>query len=205
MGAVAAMTASLAAIALASMLAVDRPIASTYESKPQAEQRWARIAVSMAHIAAHPPAEWHWRGEVGALQLVRGEVTIADHESHFGWFVHGGFKRGGGAVCLAQLDPGEVRKLHFDPESLVGFDDASTERCFYASAIVLGRMRDLAERRCSDAGHWFAPTVAAYGSGRGCVPTGAWVNGVRARAATYERTGDRRPLPARVLALLEAA
>jgi hypothetical protein len=194
---------SLAAVALSAMLAVDHPVASAHETADEAMFRWSRIASALARVANDPPREWRWLDAMGRLQLVRAEVTIGKHESNFTWAVHAGVKRGGHSVCLTQVEPREARKLGYDPESLVGTDDEATERCFRASVTILANMRELAEHRCSSARHWFAPAVAAYGSGRGCVPEGEWAKGVAARERTYERTGMRKALPASVAAMLE--
>jgi hypothetical protein len=196
---------SLAALALSAMLAIESPAAVPGETRDEATVRWAKIAHAVALVAEDPPTSWRWRGRLGELQLVRAVVTIAKHESHFALRVHDGRKRGGGAVCLMQLDPPTARKFGFEPEALVGLDDDSTFRCFYAGATILAKSRGLAEARCWGAAHWFAPTVAAYGSGAGCVPRGEWANGVAKRAATYDRTGRRKPLSTTALEILEAA
>lgn len=193
----------LATLALAAMLRIDRPIETEHELYEDAVVRWGKIAESIAYVAENPPPAWRWRGELGRLQLVRAEVTIMHHESHFSERVHSGVKRGGGAVCLTQIDPMTAKRFGFEPESLLGLDDASTRRCVYASVTILAKSRELAEARCSDAKHWFAPSVAAYGSGSGCVPAGKWAKGVAARMTTYNRTGDRRAIPWNIALLME--
>jgi anaerobic selenocysteine-containing dehydrogenase len=173
------------------------------ESTEESLERWATIALADAAVAANPPAEWHWRGADGRLQLVRALVTIARHESAFWRSVHEGRLRGAaGEACLVQIHPDTARRLGIDLDSLVGIDQAATERCLRAGAIVLAMARELAECRCQAAPHWFAPSIAAYGSGAGCVPEGSWVKGVEERVVTYARTGFRRPLGDDALALL---
>jgi hypothetical protein len=196
---------SLVALALAAMLATgERPHATPCETLRAAEARWVGIARAYARIAEAPPAEWRWRGAASKLQIIRAGVTIARHESHFTRDVQVGEKRGGGAVCLMQVDPDEARKLGEDPEAMVGASDEALDRCLRVGVIILARMRGQAEAKCWNAPHWFGPTVAGYGSGAGCVPlTTEWAEGVAARVRTYERTGVRRPLPKRMNELLE--
>jgi hypothetical protein len=195
---------SLAAIALGAMLATgEKPHATPCETLQAAETRWVGIARGYGRAAEAPPPEWRWRSELGKLQLVRALVAIGRHESRFRRDVQVGEKRGGGAVCLQQLEPVEVRKLGEDPEQLVGVSDEAIDRCLRVGTIMLARMRAQAEARCYGAPHWFGPTVAGYGSGKGCVPAGDWIEGVAARVRTYERTGVRRSLPARMRELLE--
>jgi hypothetical protein len=187
-------TGSLAAIALASMLAISRPIETPDECIEDAVARWGLIARVIGHVAEEPPSEWRWGGPVGQLQLVRGVVTIMKHESTFSYRVHAGLKRGGHAVCLLQIEPSEAARVDVEPEALVGVNEAATELCVRTGVRMLGRMRSLAEHRCSGS-HWFGASVAAYGSGAGCVPTGKWAEGVAARVVTYGKTAFRKPLP----------
>ena len=180
---------------------------SRTETEAEALARWATIAVVVARVAKDPPSEWRWTSNAGRLQLVRAVVTIMRHESAFWRSVHEGRLRGGlGEVCLAQIRPVVARQFGIDPESLVGLDAAATERCVRASVLILAKSRNLAERRCSRAPHWFAPTVAAYGSGSGCTPCpgSEWAEGVTAREATYWKTGARKPLSTTALEILGA-
>lgn len=173
------------------------------ETYDEGMARYAIIARAVTRVANNPPAEWVWLGRLGALQIVRAEVTIARHESGFWRSVHEGKLRGpAGEACLVQIHPATARHFGIDLESLVGLDEDSTYRCIYAGVFVLAKARVLAERRCHDGKHWFEPTIAAYGSGKGCVPTGDWVNGVQARVNTYAKTGMKNTLPSDVLALL---
>lgn len=188
------MISSLAAIAMSAMLAIDKPIATHDERLSDAVERWAMIARVIGKVGNDPPTEWRWNDEAGKLQLVRSSVTIARHESDFAYSVHVGRKRGGGAVCLNQIDPSTAARFDIEPEALVGVNEEATERCFRAEVMLLARSRSLAEHQCSTAAHWFGPSVAAYGSGSGCVPTGKWAAGVKARERTYALTGYRRPL-----------
>lgn len=193
------MIQSLATIALAAMLAVDHPVETRDECIDEAVARWAMIARVIGRIAEHPPQEWRW----APIQLIRSSVTIAEHESRFRRDVHAGKKRGGGAVCLTQIDPAVAAMFDWQPESLVGVNEEATERCFRAEVVILAKARLLAERECSTAKHWFAPSVAVYGSGKGCVPHGRWATGVEARERTYVRTGYRKQLPAFMVAMVE--
>lgn len=192
------MVSSLAAIALSAMLAIDHPVETRDECIDEATARWAMIARVIGRIAEHPPEEWRW----APIQLIRSSVTIAEHESRFRRDVHIGKKRGGGAVCLTQIDPAVAAMFDWQPESLVGVNEEATERCFRAEVVILAKARSMAEHRCSG-GHWFAPSVALYGSGKGCVPTGKWAAGVEARERTYIRTGARKQLPAFMLEMVE--
>lgn len=186
------------------------PSWSRQETEAEGMERWATIAVSVERVAVTPPPEWVWRGAAGELQLTRALVTIARHESAFWRSVQEGRLRGTrGEVCLIQAMPATARAFGYDPESLVGIDAEATERCFRVGAAILGNMRRKAERtaHCRDAlwRHWFEPTIALYGSGADCIPTGDWVKGVADRVHSYELTAQRAPLPQFAIELIEAA
>lgn len=183
------------------------PMWSRQETEPEALERWATIAVAVEAVAKRPPVEWRWGGAVGELQLTRALVTIARHESAFWRSVHEGRLRGAqGEVCLEQIQTKTAWAFGYDPETLVGVDRESTERCLRVGAIVLAKARDAAERKagCADVMRysWFQGAIAIYGSGAGCVPEGDWTQGVSARMRTYDRTGVRKRLPELAVQLL---
>lgn len=173
---------------------------SRRETAAEGMDRYATIARANAKVCSNPPPAWKPRW--GSLACSRGETTIARHESAFWRSVHEGRLRGpAGEVCLVQLHPAVLRSLGIDPESLVGIDDAATERCLRVGVELLGLARGLVEQQESVPEHWFGPSVATYGSGAlGVSLDSAWV---AARVATFEKTARRKPLPFRALVALE--
>ena len=171
-----------------------------WEERGEAMDRWATIAHAVDRVCSSPPPAWKPR--YGALACARGLVTIAHHESFFWLSTHEGRLRGAlGEVCLVQIHPKVARDMGIDPESLVGTDAASTERCLRVGVEILGLMRGLVEQREPIPSHWFGPSVAAYGSGSLDVSQSAgWVVD---RVATYAKTARRKALPFRALIALE--
>lgn len=170
------------------------------EERGEALDRWATIAHSVDVVCSDPPPAW--KSGWGSLACVRGIVTIMRHESAFWRSVHEGKLRGpAGEVGLPQLHPTVLRALGLDPETMVGVDEAATERSLRVAVELLGLARGLVEQSEQIPEHWFGPSVGAYGSGGlGSSLESEWVT---ARVATYEKTGRRKALPFRALVALE--
>lgn len=174
---------------------------SRRETAAEGTDRWATIARASARVCSSPPPAW--KAKWGALACTRGLTTIMRHESAFWRSVHEGRLRGpAGEVCLVQIHPAVTKALGIDPETLVGIDDASTERCLRVGAELLGLSRGLVEQHEPVPEHWFGPSVAAYGSGSLGGHESKWVTD---RVATYEKTGRRKALPFRALVALDAS
>ncbi len=168
---------------------------SRRETQGEALDRWATIARVTSRVCHDPPPAWKLRW--GVLGCIRGVATIARHESAYWRAVHEGKLRGpAGEVCLLQIHPVVTNALGIDPETLVGIDAASTERCLRVGVELLGLARGLVEHSEPVPEHWFGPSVGAYGSGSLGSHESEWVT---ARVATYAKTGARKALPFRAL------
>lgn len=133
--------------------------------------RFATVATAISKVAGND------------RQLVHLLVTIARHESAFLRSVHDGTLRGqAGEKGLWQVHP----SLPEYDECRPGVDLGATVSCALVAAEQLKRAR----RYCGTV----AGTIALYGSGQSCQPSGAWVEGVVARLATYNRSRDRARL-----------
>lgn len=157
---------------------------SRAETPAEGRARFATIAVATDYVERNPPESW--RSGRGAAypfgDLSDGLVTIMRHESAYWRSVHEGRIRGAaGEWCLVQIHPSVLDSLGVTGEELVGIDLDSTIRCLMAGAELLGRARRLCPP--GEKG-WFGPTIAAYGSGQGCLVTDEWVSD---RVDTFHR------------------
>lgn len=169
---------------------------SRVETRIEALRRYSVIAIAVESVVRDPPPAWRPRWDPG--DLWRGLVTIGRQESAFWRSVHEGRVRGqAGEWCLAQIHPAVLPLLGFEGPDLVGVDLAATARCFRVAAELLGRARALCE---GEPGFWFAPTIAAYGSGQGCSTDHDWI---RVRTETYDRITTTWPLPHDAVIVLE--
>jgi len=152
---------------------------SIRESRAEGIVRYVTVARAIAVVVTEPPAGWTG----SSRELAHLLVTIARHESGFWRGVHDGTLRGAaGEKGLFQVHPSLPE---FD-ECLVGVDLDATISCVEVAARLVTR----AKRMCRSIGG----TIAIYGSGSGCQPEGAWVEGVAARIDTFDRTFRSRDL-----------
>jgi hypothetical protein len=79
--------------------------------------------------------------------------------------------------------------LGVEGPDIVGLSMEATTRSALAAAELLGRARRMCPPASGD--EWWAPTIAAYGSGQGCAVTSEWVT---ERIEVFERTAKPRRL-----------